>query len=64
MYAQGQVTTERLTSILNGIGIDISKRQVVRILTSDLDQFVEEDAAILHAGLLSAPFITVDDTGA
>ena len=64
MYVQGQVTTERLTSILNGIGIDISKRQVVRMLTSDLDEFVEEDAAVLHAGLLSAPYITVDDTGA
>jgi regulator of replication initiation timing len=26
MHAQGQVTTERLTSILNGIGVEISKR--------------------------------------
>ena len=33
LHAQGQVTTERLTAILNGIGMDISKRQVVRILT-------------------------------
>lgn len=64
MHAQGQVTTERLTSILNGIGVEISKTQVVRMLTVDLDQFVEEDRAVLHAGLLSAPFITVDDTGA
>jgi regulator of replication initiation timing len=64
LHAQGQVTTERLTSLLNDIGIDISKRQVVRLLTTDLDRFVEEDAAVLHAGLVSAPFITVDDTGA
>ena len=64
MHAQGQVTTERLTSILNGIGIEISKTQVVRMLTGDLDGFAQEDAAVLHAGLLSAPFITVDDTGA
>ncbi|WP_205963932.1 hypothetical protein, partial [Pseudoruegeria sp. SK021] len=28
LHAQGQVTTERLTSILNGIGLEISKRQV------------------------------------
>jgi len=35
----------------------------VRLLTKDLDLFVEEDAAVLHAGLVSAPFVTVDDTG-
>lgn len=64
LHAQGQVTTERLTAILNGIGMDISKRQVVRILTSDLDGFVAEDQAILRAGLATAPYISVDDTGA
>lgn len=64
MHAQGQVTTERLTSILEGIGIDISKRQVVRMLTADLGRFAAEDHAVLHAGLVSASFITVDDTGA
>ncbi|WP_306751905.1 IS66 family transposase [Paracoccus actinidiae] len=64
LHAQGQVTTERLTAILNGIGMDISKRQVVRILTSGLDDFVAEDQAILRAGLATAPYISVDDTGA
>jgi len=64
LHAQGQVTTERLTTLLNDIGIEISKRQVVRLLTKDLDGFVAEDAAVLHAGLVSAPFVTVDDTGA
>ena len=64
LHAQGQVTTERLTTLLNDIGVDISKRQVVRLLTKDLDPFAEEDAAVLHAGLVSAPFVTVDDTGA
>ncbi|MBB4189410.1 FtsZ-binding cell division protein ZapB [Sinorhizobium terangae] len=64
LHAQGQVTTPRLTAILNSIGVEISKRQVVRLLTTDLEQFVEEDSAVLHAGLVSAPFITVDDTGA
>lgn len=64
MHAQGQVTTERLTSILNGIGVEISKSQVVRILTTDLDKFAGEDLSILRAGLITAPFITVDDTGA
>ena len=33
LHAQGQVTTERLTALLAGIGIAISKRQVVRLLT-------------------------------
>ncbi|MBB3146742.1 hypothetical protein FHS21_003158 [Phyllobacterium trifolii] len=64
MHAEGQITMERLTSILNGIGVDISKRQVVRMLTADLDRFAAEDHAVLHAGLVSAPYITVDDTGA
>jgi len=64
MHAQGQVTTERLTSILNGIGVEISKSQVVRILTTDLDMFAGEDLSVLRAGLITAPFITVDDTGA
>ena len=30
-HAQGQVTTERLAALLAGIGIEISKRQVVRL---------------------------------
>ena len=64
MHAQGQVTTERLTSILNGVGVEISKRQVVRLLTSDIGVFCEEDQSVLRSGLLSAPFITVDDTSA
>ena len=64
LHAQGQVTTRRLTAILNRIGVEISKRQVVRLLTTDLDPFVEEDNAVLRAGLVSASFITVDDTGA
>ncbi|WP_379943710.1 hypothetical protein [Sinorhizobium sp. P24N7] len=64
LHAQGQVTTPRLTAILNSIDVEISKRQVIRLLTTGLDPFVEEDSAVLHAGLVSAPFITVDDTGA
>lgn len=64
MHTQGQVTTERLTSILNGIGVEISKRQVVRMLSSGIDVLCEEEQAVLRAGLLSSPFITVDDTGA
>lgn len=64
LHAQGQVTTPRLTEILNSVGVEISKRQVLRLLTTHLDPFITEDSAVLHAGLVSAPFITVDDTGA
>ncbi|NLS07292.1 transposase [Rhizobium sp. P32RR-XVIII] len=64
LHAQGQVTTARLTTLLNDIGLDISKRQIVRLLTRQLDGFVAEDAAVLHAGLVSSSYVTVDDTGA
>ncbi|WP_245459588.1 transposase [Rhizobium sp. CCGE531] len=64
LHAQGQVTTGRLMTLLNDIGIEISKRQVVRLLTKELDGFVAEDAAVLHAGLVSSTYVTVDDTGA
>ena len=64
LHAQGQVTTERLTALLNGIGVEISKRQVVRMLTGPLDDFVAEDQEVLRAGLTTARWITVDDTAA
>lgn len=64
LHSHGQVTTQRLTTVLNDVGVEISKRQVIRFLTERLDGFHAEDAAVLHAGLVSAPFVTVDDTGA
>ncbi|UVF22409.1 transposase (plasmid) [Microvirga terrae] len=64
LHTQGQVTTERLTDLLNGIGLAISKREVVRLLTTDLELFEQEDRAILQAGLTASPYLTVDDTGA
>jgi hypothetical protein len=63
-HAQGQVTTERLVSLLDGMGVEISKRQVVRLLTSRLDDLVAEDQGVLQAGLSTAPWVTVDDTAA
>lgn len=63
-HAQGQVTTERLTALLAGIGIEISKRQVVRLLTSRLDNLITEEQAVLRAGLATARWATVDDTAA
>lgn len=64
LHTQGQVTTGRLTTLLNDIGLDISKRQIVRLLTSQMDGFVAEDTAVLQAGLVSSSYVTVDDTGA
>nr|WP_245279854.1 hypothetical protein [Rhizobium leguminosarum] len=55
LHSHGQVTTQRLTTLLNDVGVEISKRQVIRFLTEQLDGFRAEDAAVLHAGLVSAP---------
>src|SRR5215204_4763112 len=63
-HAQGQVTTERLAALLGGIGVEISKRQVVRLLTSRLEDLVTEDREVLRAGLATARWVTVDDTAA
>jgi hypothetical protein len=63
-HHQGQVTTERITAFLNGLGVAISKRQVVRLLTAKGTAFVDEAKAVLRAGLETAAWITVDDTGA
>jgi hypothetical protein len=63
-YHQGQVTIPRLTAQLTGLGIEISKRQIVRLLTSKQDAFVKESMEVLRAGLLPASWLTADDTGA
>ncbi|NJO55678.1 MAG: transposase, partial [Rhodospirillales bacterium] len=64
LHIQGQVTTERLTALLTGMGVVISKRQVVRLLAKGAERFAAEDAGVLRAGLASARWITVDDTAA
>src|SRR5262245_49283089 len=63
-HIQGQVTTERLTALLTGIGVDISKRQVVRLMSEGLEAFMAEEREVLRAGLATARWITVDDTSA
>ena len=64
LHFQGQMTCERMVALLTGLGLAISKRQVVRLLTAKLEDFRAEDEAVLRAGLMSARFVTVDDTGA
>lgn len=63
LHFSGQVTCERIVALLNGMGVVISKRQVVRLLTARLETFRAEDEAVLKAGLGGA-YVTVDDTGA
>ncbi len=63
-YHQGQVTIPRLAALLADLGIDISKRQIVRLLSKKQDAFLTEATEVLRAGLGSASWITVDDTGA
>ncbi len=63
-HHQGQVTVARLVTQLRAIGIDVSKRQVMRLLIGDQEPFVAEARDVLRAGLGTAAWITVDDTGA
>ena len=63
-YYQGQVTVPRLVQLLQGIGISISKRQVMRLLLNGQEDFLTEARDVLRAGLQTASWVTVDDTGA
>ena len=63
-HHQGQVTAERIRAFLNSVGVAISKRQVVRLLTAGSAALIAEAKAVLRAGLETAAWITVDDTGA
>jgi len=63
-HHQGQVTMARLVTLLRAIGIEISKRQVVRLLIDGQDRFQDEARDVLRAGLETSPWVTVDDTGA
>src|SRR3954454_23222228 len=62
-HVQGQVTVERLLAQLKGLGVRISKGQIVTLLTANKDVFHAEKDALLEAGLASAAWVTVDDTG-
>jgi hypothetical protein len=58
------VTVERLVAQLQAVGVSISKRQVMRLLIDEQDGFLTETRDVLRAGLETAAWITVDDTGA
>jgi hypothetical protein len=63
-YHQGQVTVPRLVALLKAIGIEVSKRQIVRLLIGRQGRFLDEAREVLRAGLETAAWVTVDDTGA
>jgi hypothetical protein len=63
-YHQGQVTVARLLEQMRAVGIDLSKRQLVRLLIAGQEPFLAEARDVLRAGLETAAFISVDDTGA
>jgi hypothetical protein len=63
-HHQGQVTVPRLVAQLTSLGIVISKRQVVRLLNAGQEAFLDEAQDVLRAGLSTAAWISVDDTGA
>ncbi len=63
-YHRGQVTVPRLVGLLRDIGVDISERQVVRLLNERQQGFTAEARDVLRAALETARWITVDDTGA
>lgn len=64
LYHQGQSTLPRLTALLQSLGVAISKREVQRLLIDGHDGFLAEANDVLRAGLQTAPWISVDDTGA
>ena len=54
----------RLVAQLRGIGVAISKRQVMRLLIAGQNRFLAEKHDVLRAGLQTADWVSVDDAGA
>ena len=62
-YHETQSTMPRVARMLRGFGLDISGRQVKRLLTQGKDPFIREADAVLRAGVAGAQWLSVDDTG-
>jgi hypothetical protein len=63
-HHQCNVTQPLLLEQLRELGIDISAGQLSYLLTEDHDAFHQEKAELLAAGLQTASYVGVDDTGA
>ena len=59
-----QVTMSRFLVQLRSIGVDVSKRQLVRLLIAGQDRFVYEARDVLRSGLCSAPLRIAQQTTA
>jgi hypothetical protein len=44
--------------------VEISEREIQRLLTAGQDSFLDENRDVLRAGLETSPWVSVDDTGA
>jgi hypothetical protein len=64
LYHQSRMTVAGLLAHLDGLGVSVSKRQLVRLLIAGQETFVGEAREVLRAGLETAAWISVDDTGA
>ncbi len=65
LYHEGQTTIPRLVEFLDAIGLDVSERKIVRVLTEEAGCFKAEAQAILRAAFRqTASWCSVDDTGA
>jgi hypothetical protein len=63
-YHHNHVTQPLLQDELEQLGITISAGQINQILTANKEVFHQEKAEVLTAGLTTARYIQVDDTGA
>nr|WP_276570038.1 transposase [Rhodovibrio salinarum] len=65
LYHRGQMTIPRITTQLRDLGIDIDRRQIRRLLQDNsAADLLGEAQDVLHAGLGTASWVSVDDTGA
>jgi hypothetical protein len=63
-HHHGNVTQPLLLEQLRELGLDLSAGQLSRLLTEGHDAFHQEKAELLSAGLTTATYVGVDDTGA
>jgi len=64
MKHQGNVSESRIQELLASMGVFISKSSISRIARRDMALFHEEANEILKAGISTADFVNIDDTGA
>lgn len=61
---EGNVSEERIQSIVGNFGVDISAGQINRILTEELEDYHREAFQVHRAGMEASSFCHFDQTGA